>query len=94
MNEKRKEWCEKYQVKIAEGGLREEYCIPEHVKRMLPNPDRGPMNEFIYIGWDGRETTWEGLTEEEKQDFEEKIKDNNFAQIIHHYAEKRNEEER
>jgi len=84
MDKKRKAWCEKYQVKMADGGFIEKYCAPEHVERMA---NSYPMTGFTYIGWDGRATTWEGLTEEEKQDFEERIKDNDLAKLIHHIAE-------
>ena len=91
MDEKRKAWCEKYNVKMDDGGFIEKYCAPEHVECMLPNLD-GPMNELIYVGWDGRATTWNGLTEEEKQDFEEKIKDNVLAKMVHHYELKEQNE--
>lgn len=72
MDEKRKAWCKKYQVKMADGGFIERYCVPKHVECVLPNQE-GPINQYQYkfVGWDGRTTTWEGLTEEEKQDYQE-----------------------
>jgi len=72
MDEKRKEWCKKYEVKIADGGFIDEYCTPEHVKCILPQ-ELG--RELYFIGFDGRTKTYEQLTKEEKQDYEKQIKE-------------------
>ena len=41
MDEKRRKWCKKYEVKITDGGFIDKYCIPEHVKHILPNGPEG-----------------------------------------------------
>ena len=66
MDEKRKAWCEKYKVKIADGGFIDKFCMPEHVECILPTQ---PGQKPYFIGFDGKSKTYEQLTEEEKQDY-------------------------
>ena len=70
MDEARKAWCEKYKIKIADGGFIEKYCIPEHVECVLPSREG---QKPYFIGFDGKAKTYEQLTEEEKQDYHEQV---------------------
>ena len=64
MDEKRKAWCEKYEVKIADGGFIDAFCgLPEHVTPILTSDGSKPA---YYVGFDGRNKTYDELTEEEK----------------------------
>ena len=72
MNEKRKAWCKKYEVKIVDGGFIDKWCLPEHVECILPNK---PGQKPYFIGFDGKPKSYEELTEEEKQDYKEQGKD-------------------
>ena len=69
MDEKRKAWCEKYNVKIADGGFIDKFCMLEHVQCILPHEGGKPY----FIGFDGKSKTYEQLTEEEKQDYQEQL---------------------
>ena len=71
MNEKRKQWFEKYGVKIPLTDYVEKFCLPEHVERKISSIETGAR--VYFVGFDGRKTTYENLTEEEKQDWEEQI---------------------
>ena len=71
MDEARKAWCEKYKVNIVEGGFADSYLIPEHVQHVLPSSEDGGIG--YYIGFDGKAKTWQQLTDEEKQDYEEQL---------------------
>lgn len=90
MDKKRKAWCEKYKVKIADGGFIEKYCIPGHVECILPNREG---QKPYFIGFDGKAKTYEQLTEEEKQDYQEQIKEiqSRLNKFVHR---KDNEQER
>lgn len=72
MDEKRKEWCKKYEVKIVDGGFIDKYCIPEHVECILSHE---PEREPYFIGFDGTTKTYEQLTEEEKEDYKKQIEE-------------------
>ena len=69
MNEERKKWLEKYNVKIAENGFIAEYCIPEHVKCILLT-----NGNTYFIGFDGKRKAYGELTEEEKEDYKQQCK--------------------
>ena len=84
MDEKRKAWCEKYKVNIADGGFIDKYCIPEHVEyRLTAEPGQKPY----FIGFDGTRKTYEQLTEEEKQDYKEQIEQ--IPQLLNEFVNKK-----
>lgn len=85
MEEKRKAWCKKYEVKIADGGLIDKYCLPEHVERVLP---ARPGQKTYFIGFDGKAKQYEELTEEEKQDYKEQQKQ--IPQLLNEFVNKKN----
>ena len=76
MDEKRKAWCEKYKVKIADGGTIDKFCgLPEHVTPVLTSDGHKPT---YFVGFDGRRKMYDELTEEEIQDLnqrEQRIKE-------------------
>ena len=70
MDEKRKAWCEKYEVKIADGGFIDTFCeLPEHVTPILTSDGSTPA---YFVGFDGRRKTYGELTEEEIQDLNQR----------------------
>ena len=73
MDPKRKAWCEKYKVNIVDGGVVDRYLIPEHVEYVAPCSIEG--TEGFFIGFDGTRKTWDQLTEEEKQDYQEQLEE-------------------
>lgn len=72
MDEKRKKWCEKYKVKIADGGFIDKYCMPDHVQCVLSNIEG---EKPYFIGFDGKTKNYEQLTEEEKQDYKKQTEE-------------------
>ena len=86
MDEARKAWCEKYEVKIADGGFIEEYCIPEHVECVLETE----IQESYFIGFDGKRKTLSQLTEEEKQDYQEQV--NKISRNLQEFVNRKNNE--
>ena len=84
MDEKRKAWCKKYNVKIAEDGFISNYCIPDHVQCILSS--RQGQKPY-FIGFDGISKTYEELTEEEKQDYQEQI--NKILEKIHEFVHRK-----
>jgi hypothetical protein len=66
MDKKRKAWCEKYKVKIADEGFIDVFSgLPEHVQPILPK-----QKEFI--GFNGDVKRYEELTEEEIEDLNQR----------------------
>lgn len=80
MDEKRKAWCEKYKVDIIDGGFIDEYCMPEHVECILPGH---------FIGFDGTKKTYEQLTNEEKEDYEQQCKPEIVEEKLQQFLNKR-----
>ena len=87
MDEKRKNWLEKYKVGVgdvtfkgkplgfSENGFVANYCLPKHVKYVLPSTINNSGAKPYFIGFDGRKKSYEELTEEEKQDYNNQLKD-------------------
>lgn len=49
MDEKRKAWCEKYNVKIADGGFIDVFCgLPEHVEVQLTSDGKRTNNFYRF----------------------------------------------
>lgn len=69
MNPKRKAWWEKYKVNITEEELKKQFFVPGHVSYICS--EDGTSGYFA--GFDGTPKTWEQLTDEEKQDFQEQM---------------------
>ena len=85
MDDKRKEWCKKYEINIADEGFIDKYCLPEHVKRIIP---KRPGEKVYYIGLDGKNKTYGQLTEEEKTDLQEQEKRKPIIGIIGNQSKK------
>ena len=87
IDEKRKNWLEKYKVSVgnttfkgkplgfSENGFIANYCMPKHVKYVIPNNIEDSSAKPYFIGFDGRRKSYEELTEEEKQDYSNQLKE-------------------
>lgn len=71
MKPEEKAWYKKYNVNIPEGEIEDIYRIPGHVYYVGTSSKEGTTRYFV--GFDGTQKTWEQLTDEEKQDFEEQM---------------------
>lgn len=84
MDEQRKAWCKKYEVRIADGGFVDKYCLPEHVQYVLPSI---PGQKPYFIGFDGKIKQYQDLTEEEKQDYNEQQK--RIPQLLNEFVNRK-----
>ena len=90
MDEKRKAWCEKYEVKIADGGFIDAFCgLPEHVTPILTSDGSKPA---YYVGFDGRNKTYDELTEEEIQDLNQR--EQRIIENLENFCKNKSEDER
>ena len=89
MDEKRKAWCEKYKVKIADGGFIEKYCMPEHIECVLPSREG---EKPYFIGFDGKAKTYEQLTEEEKEDYQRQLEE--IPKLLNEFVNRKKESQK
>ena len=90
MDEKRKAWCEKYEVKIADGGFIDAFCgLPEHVTPILTSDGSKPA---YYVGFDGKNKTYDELTKEEIQDLNQR--EQRIIENLENFCKNKSEDER